>query len=141
MKLSAEQFAELAATFNAKESPIEHDRRRAARMDLRANVKITPVHAGRRLSPTHVMVSDFSARGIAFIQSDSMIKGEQFVTELPRNGGGNVELLCTVMHCRSIGHNVFTIGAEFTCVLPPGVKHIPEDDKREMNRIRKTLLS
>jgi hypothetical protein len=140
MKLSAEQFAELAATFNAKESPTEHDRRRAARMELQARVKIMPIHGGAKLNAMYVMVSDFSARGIAFLHSASMSAGQQFITELPRKGGGNVELLCTVMHCEPVGHNAFTIGAEFTCALNPGAKHIPSDDARAVKRIRESLL-
>jgi hypothetical protein len=140
MKLSAEQFAELAATFNAKESPTEHDRRRAARMDLQARIKIMPIYSGARLNAMYVMVSDFSARGIAFLHSAQMTAGQQFITELPRKGGGNVELLCTVMHCDPMGHNAFTVGAEFTCALPANAKHHAGRDDIEMTRIRKSLL-
>ncbi|HEY1629068.1 MAG TPA: PilZ domain-containing protein [Tepidisphaeraceae bacterium] len=140
MKLSAEQFAELAASFNAKASTTEHERRRAQRMELQANIKITPVQAGTRLNATHVMVCDFSARGIAFLHTTAMTPGQQFVAELPRNGGGVVELLCTIMHCTDVGTNAFRIGAEFTCTLQTEPRHIPHDDAKELKRIRESLL-
>ncbi|HMB96777.1 MAG TPA: PilZ domain-containing protein [Tepidisphaeraceae bacterium] len=140
MKLSAEQFAELAATFNAKASPTEHDRRRAARMELQANIKITPIHSGNRLSAMHVIVSDFSARGIAFLHATPMPLGQQFITELPRKSGGVVELLCTVAHCSIIGHNAYRVGAEFTCALQTDPKHIPANDPRELQRIKESML-
>jgi c-di-GMP-binding flagellar brake protein YcgR len=141
MKLSAEQFAELAASFNAKESPTEHDRRRAARMELQANIKITPVQSGKRLSAMHVMVCDFSARGIAFIHTVAMTAGQQFVAELPRSsGGGAIELLCTVAHCSEVGRNAYRIGAEFTCSLQTNPKHTPKEDADELKRIRESML-
>jgi hypothetical protein len=140
MKLSAEQFAELAASFNAKASPTEHDRRRAARMELQANIKITPVQSGKRLGAMHVMVCDFSARGIAFIHTVAMTAGHQFVAELPRSGGGAIELLCTVAHCAEAGHNAYRIGAEFTCSLQTNPKHTPNEDADELKRIRESML-
>jgi hypothetical protein len=140
MKLSAEQFAELAASFNAKASTTEHDRRRAARMELQANIKIMPVLGEGRLGAIHVMVSDFSARGIAFLHTSAMTQGQQFVAELPRTSGGTIELLCTVMHCGTIGHNAYRVGAEFTCSLQNDPKHIPSDDANELKRIRESML-
>src|SRR4051794_19969695 len=102
MKLSAEQFAQLAATFNAQEGPHQHERRRAARMDLAARVTITPIHAGHKLAPMQVTISDFSARGVAFTDPVEMELGRQFILELPRREGGSACLLCTVMHLKPL---------------------------------------
>ena len=75
MKLSAEQFAELASTFGSQESPVRHDRRRANRMDLRAKIRITPIISGQRLDTLEVMACDFSARGIAFLNPAPLQSG------------------------------------------------------------------
>lgn len=118
MKLSAEQFAELEATFKPQGSPRRLDRRRANRTDLRARIRITPIAAGEQLESFEVMVCDFSARGIAFLHSTPMVDSDQFITQLPRRSGGSVQLLCTVMHCVEISADEFRIGADFTSTTP-----------------------
>ena len=140
MKLSAEHFAELAASFQGRETT-KHDQRRASRLEIRAKVKIIPVISGQWLDPVEVLVCDFSARGISFLFSSDMEHGRQFVTELPRKAGGSVLILCTVMHARSVGTNTFRVGAEFTCPAHPPAKAQPADDSREMQRIRESMLS
>src|SRR4051812_7118864 len=113
MKLTAEQFAELAATFDAKQGRTKHERRRASRMDLQARIKILPVTSGKRLEPLTVTICDFSARGISFIDQTPMEMGQQFVLELPRREGAPVTLLCTVMHIKHVGPEIHRMGAEF----------------------------
>lgn len=138
MKLSAETFAELAASFNATVSPTQHERRRAARMDLAARIRIRPAISDQKLESMHVTVSNFSARGLSFVHNTKMESGRQFITELPRNGGGSVELLCTVVHSVQMGVNTYRIGAEFTCVLPAASRQ--QDDQDEMKRISKSMM-
>lgn len=120
MKLSAEQFAEITASFGGQQAARTHDRRRAARLELQANVKITQIVSGQSHDPIFVTISDFSARGIGFIHCAEMTPGQQFVIELPRRTGGRVELLCTVIHCREVAPRTFCIGAEFIRVLSNG---------------------
>lgn len=139
MKLSAEQFAELAASFNATPSQTKHERRRAARMDLQAKVRIYPMADGERLAALTVVVSNFSARGLSFVYSKGMESGTQFITELPRKGGGTVEMLCTVAHSVKVGDSdLFRIGAEFTCAAP--ARTAQPDDADQMSRIREKML-
>jgi c-di-GMP-binding flagellar brake protein YcgR len=140
MKLSAEQFAELASTFGAQGSPIKHDRRRANRTDLRAKMRVTPVVSGQHLEPMEVMACDFSARGFAFLNPTAISRGMQFITRLPRRSGGQVEFLCTVVHCEEVGKNAYRIGAEFTCTLHPAATHTAADEQREMQRIRESMM-
>jgi hypothetical protein len=140
MKLSAEQFAELASTFGAQGSPVKHDRRRANRMELRAKMLVTPIVSGQRLAPMEVMACDFSARGFAFLNPSAISNGKQLVARLPRRSGGQIEFLCTVVHCEAVGTSTYRIGAEFTCTLQPTVVHNAADDQREMQRIRESMM-
>jgi hypothetical protein len=137
MKLSAEQFAELASSFGAKASQTKHERRRAARMDLHARVSIIPTEASGARKPIDVSVCDFSARGIAFLRDCAMQTGEQFLTQLPGKSGGSVWLLCTVHHCTTVSDSLFRIGAEFTCTVQPPA---PDADQ-QLLRLRKSMLS
>ena len=140
MKLSAEQFAELASTFSAQGSPVRHDRRRANRMDLRAKVRMTPIVSGQRLASSDVMACDFSARGIAFLLPNQLQSGVQFITHLPRRSGGIVELLCTVMHCEQLKGNLYRIGAEFTCTIQQQDRLDQHSEHVERERIRESML-
>src|SRR5690242_943633 len=115
MKLSAEQFAELASSFGALDPAQKHERRRATRLELHARVTITPVVAGKRGEPLQVAICDFSARGISFLHEKAVNAGQQFITQLPRKSGGIVHFLCTVMHSKPVSDKVFRVGAEFTC--------------------------
>lgn len=141
MKLSAEQFAELAASFDARQSTTTHERRRAARLDLTARVKIIPIVSGKRLAPTQIMVCNFSARGLSFIYEQPMERGRQFITELPRKSGGVLEMLCTVVHSDPVGSNAYRMGAEFTCTVPGAQSAgTSQGDTEEMKRIRESML-
>lgn len=140
MRLSAEQFAELAASFEGYAETETEERRRAPRLELQTRIRITPTEFGDRLPPVDVTVCDFSARGIAFLQPTPMQPGQQFVTTLPRKHGGSVELLCTVAHCTQVSNQLHRIGAEFTCTLSPASPQPSEADVQEMARIRKSML-
>ncbi|HVT87780.1 MAG TPA: PilZ domain-containing protein [Tepidisphaeraceae bacterium] len=140
MKLSAEHFAELTASFNATQTGSNHEKRRAARLDLQAKIKIHPIAGDRKLDAIEVMCSNFSTRGLSFIHNIKMENGRQFVTEMPRKTGGSLEMLCTVMHSTSMGVNAFRIGAEFTCVIPKAPPPQPADALDEVARIRKSMM-
>jgi hypothetical protein len=139
MKLSAEQYAQLAASFEGGEPAIP-DRRRAARLDIQARVKITPIVSGQRQAPMTVIVSNFSPRGLSLMHPTGMAPGEQFITELPRKEGGIVELLCTVAHCVPVNGESFKVGAEFTCTVRPMIPGNESDDQLQMKRIRESML-
>jgi hypothetical protein len=144
MKLSAEQFAELASSFGAVESAQKHERRRATRMELHARVTISTIVESKRSDSLQVAICDFSARGISFLHPKPMTAGQQFVTQLPRQAGGNVHLLCTVKHCRPVGDDgkLFRVGAEFTCTINAPLGS-PDDSaiEQQISRIRDSMLS
>jgi c-di-GMP-binding flagellar brake protein YcgR len=143
MRLSAEQFAELAASFDARQPVRTHERRRAARLELHARLTIVPISDEQPQDPVKVAVCDFSARGIAILYHAQMVCGQQFVAHMPRKDGvGCVSLLCTVRHCHSSGPDYYRVGAEFTCVLPTGqLSHAdPLETAQQMKRIRESML-
>ena len=119
MKLSAEQFKELSASFGAAVTADDHERRRTARIELQARVSVTPIVGQRRGASKDVTVCDFSPRGMSFLNDAAMNHDDQFVAHIPRRGGGTVDLLCTVLHVRTITEKQHRIGVEFTCSLDP----------------------
>jgi PilZ domain-containing protein len=139
MKLSAEQFAELASSFGARESARKHDQRRSVRMELHARVKITPTDAAGPRKTIEVAVCDFSARGISFLNEAPMHAGQQFILQLPRKAGGSVWFLCTTMHCRMVNESLFRVGSEFTCTVQP--PPASDDAEAQIERIRQSMLS
>jgi hypothetical protein len=139
MKLSAEQFAELASSFGALDSGRKPERRRAARMELHARVKITPIEAGGARTPIEVAICDFSPRGICFLHEFAMQSGEQFITQIPAKSGGSVWLLCTALHSKPVTPSLFKIGAEFTCTVQP--PPADADAEEQVRRIRASMLS
>lgn len=153
MKLSAQQFADLAASFSWAEPPAGSDaqacgmreRRRGTRLELQSVCKIMPVVDGRRATEAiQVDVCDFSARGIAILHQTAMQVGDQFVTELPRQGGGRVQLLCRVANVRQVSGESYRIGAEFICSVQPELRSPGGadgvSDLREVQRIRQSML-
>jgi c-di-GMP-binding flagellar brake protein YcgR len=142
MKLSAEQFADLAASFPGySEEKTKHERRRAARIELRAHVAIRLMNAGAAAAPVTVTVNNFSPRGLGMLVHDPLSTGTQFVTELPRKSGGTVSFLCTVMHSRKISERLFQVGVEFTCVLrAPRGQEQAHEVADELKRIRRSML-
>jgi len=118
MKLTDEQFAELASSFGAVDSAPGQERRRTDRVDLQAQIRITPLVSGQKLTPRDVIACDFSARGLAFMADNLIPPGEQFITRLSRRSGGQVDLHCTVAHCQAVTDKLFRVGVEFTNAVP-----------------------
>lgn len=143
MRLSAEQFADLAASFQPESTRSERqERRRSARLELEARVNIRMLHDGKLGSATAVDIHDFSSRGIAIHHHTPIPSGDQFVVELERQSGGCVSMLCTVMHSRQLQPHVYKIGAEFTCVLAEHRGRQPSSEAvdAELKRIRASVL-
>ena len=142
MKLSAEQFADLAASFPGYAAPEgKHERRRAARLELCAHVAIRFLHDNVIALPTPVAINNFSPRGLGLLHQKQLDPGMQFVTELPRKSGGTISFLCTVMHNRKVSEGLYQIGVEFTCTLRQPVVAAPvEQIASELQRIRTSVL-
>ena len=126
MKLSAEQFADLAASFPgySGDRP-KRERRRAARLDLHAQLTIHLLRDERASLPTTVTVTNFSPRGLALLVREPLAIGTQIVTELARQSGGQITFLCTVMHSRPVAGGMHHVGVEFTRVLWQHVAESP----------------
>lgn len=139
MKLSAEQYADLLSSFEECDTR-RFDNRKAARVELKARIKIIPMIDGEPREPVHVMTCDFSARGISFIHGSEMRPGQQFITELPRKSGGTAELLCVVKRCKELGSDSFRIAAEFDCAVSSSTRTDPAQDARDVQRIRESML-
>lgn len=130
MKLSAEQFADLAASFEPEHrARMRQERRRAPRLELSASLSLRLLKDERLGRATTVQVQDFSSRGLAILYPERLEPGTRFVVQLARQSGGVAVMLCTVVHARRASDKLFKIGAEFTCQLGehPG-QHAPSDE-------------
>ena len=140
MHLSAKQFAEIVERLEADALAAcfpGHDKRRAPRVAMKNRATIVPYVEGVAGKGVGVEVRDFSARGIRFLHPAQLANGEQFVLELPQQGGDPVSILCTVMHCRRTEEGPHSIGAEFTCVLR---KSKAPSERLDRDRIRQSIL-
>jgi hypothetical protein len=117
MKLSAEQFAELASSFTSDSTEPRPERRGTARVELNASVKVIPLLQNQQLPAQTVIVSDFTSRGIAIQFPSPLQVGDQFIAEIPRKSGGVAQLLCSVAHCRPGNAHFHRVGAEFIRTL------------------------
>jgi hypothetical protein len=130
MKLSAEQFADLAASFeSADRTRPGKERRRAPRLELAASLPVRLLRDDKLGRAVTVPVQDFSSRGLAILYPARLDAGSRFVVQLARQSGGVAVMLCTVMHARRVGDELFKIGAEFTCQLGEHpARHAPDDE-------------
>jgi hypothetical protein len=122
MELSARQFAEIV---NHLKGPQRFggrgpDQRRAPRVERQTRITIFPIDPAESRQGVPVQVKNLSSRGLGFVRDQRMHSGDQFIVRLPREdtAASPVEMLCTVVHCENISKGIFSIGAEFTCVLP-----------------------
>ena len=135
--LTVNQLASVvAADLSPEES--EHDVRRARRFTYQGQVKIA-MSSSPDAEFKEVSLMDLSARGMRMIYPAKLSRGTTFVARLPRMGGPELQVLCTVAHCQTRASGMFTIGVEFTCVI---AEPTPQDASPEtQDRIRSAILS
>src|SRR4051812_41534543 len=117
MKLSAESFRELATALTGKPAA-DNERRRSNRVEVQTRVPLSLFSKGHQLPAVPIMVRDVSPRGINILYPEPLAGGTQFTVQIS-GVGKKINLLCTVMHSRQVSTGLHSIGAEFTCVLPP----------------------
>lgn len=141
MKLPAEQFAELFESLGTvSHSRTGRDGRRALRMEYQTSAKITLCSGDMKDRPFTVTVKDFSLRGIRILLSTPLASGAQFIIEIPRKKTTPVAILCTVMHSTKSRNDQYSIGAEFTCVVPPAIHASADVQHRAIQRIRESII-
>jgi hypothetical protein len=130
--LTAKQLASIMAADMAPDTR-GHELRRARRFPYHGEIQI-------RLQNSHlqetVTVLDISTRGLRINCSHDLPRNATFVAVFPRFEGRELLVLCTVAHCHGHANRLFTIGAEFTCVL---AETTPTDAKSQ-DRIRQAIL-
>jgi hypothetical protein len=137
MKLSAESFRELATALGSTMEGAENERRRSTRVQVHTRVPMSLVEKDEQLPPVPIMVHDVSPRGINILYPKCLIAGQQFTVRL--GGPKGFHMLCTVMHVHAQDNGLYSIGAEFTCVLP---KNGPAslNDPAVLERIRRSMM-
>jgi len=132
--LTAQQLAAIVAADLTPDAP-DQELRRARRFAYHGQIQIQFSQADSQ--PEAVSVLDISARGLRIIHPTEFPRGATFVAQMPRYQTTPLRVLCTAAHCQPRANGLFTIGAEFTCVLSePG-----ETDERAQERIRRAILT
>ena len=116
MELSAELFHQIVEALKSDVSR-DRDKRTTPRVGLRAMVTILPP-LGVRAPSERVRCRNLSATGIGLMHSRELRSGTEFVACLPAAGLANpVHIACTVVHCRKMSPELFSIGARIVRVL------------------------
>src|SRR4051794_27370388 len=106
--LTVNQLASVVAADLSPEEA-EHEVRRARRFAYQGQVKIA-MSSSPDAEFKEVSLMDLSARGMRMIYPAKLARGTTFVARLPRMGGPELAVLCTVAHCQSRASGIFTIG-------------------------------
>lgn len=141
MNLSAQQFAEIVSTFAGPQAGQDVDKRQASRVIHTCRVPIVFDHNSAEEREEIVTIVDLSSRGVGLLHREKLRRGQQFVLQLNRPKGKPAMVLCAVAHCRRHGKGIFSVGAEFTCVLNPEVLQDPVQSANDIVRIRDTMFS
>lgn len=131
--LTAKQVASIVAADMAADAT-GHDLRRSRRFAYQGQIQI---RLERNQQPQSVSVIDISTHGVQISYPRELQRNSTFVARFPRYEGRDLCVLCTVAHCQAHANRLYTIGAEFTCVLAEEEKPSSETE----DRIREALLS
>jgi PilZ domain len=148
MELSAELFSQIAASVGIDPSRrVKHEKRRADRLALRLQVRITPSADPLSIAASYPrsllsVIRDLSPRGASLQHPTPMPHGAQFLLHLiSETGQPAIHLLCSVVHCnRSPQEEGYIIGAEFTCVQDGAGVTDSNADAKQLDRIRHSIL-
>jgi hypothetical protein len=128
--LTDKQLGSIMAAGTSPDS--HHELRRARRFPYQGEIQI---RIQNREDRETVSVLDLSTRGLRINCSHELARNATFVAFFPRFEGKELSVLCTVAHCQPHANRLFTIGAEFTCVLGETA------DPKSEDRIRQAILS
>jgi hypothetical protein len=120
MILSAGVFDEILKSLKT-EQPVA-DKRRSARIGLRARVTMIPIVKGALASPIQVWCRDIAMTGIAVLVANPLKVGQQFVLQLNREDEGPMRLLCEVTRKEKVHDDLYVIGAKY---LSPDAPKFP----------------
>ena len=142
MQLVAQDYGEILAALQAANDEKGHERRTAARMEVQAQVKLTPYHEGKAGKSFTCLTRDLSFKGIGLLQGKQSPRGSQFLIELPRrNAEAPLTLLCSVMYCRELAEGLYNVGASFIEVYDPNTPaKRSSPGVSELDRIRQSIL-
>lgn len=112
MRLTAETFDELIRSLRSN-APAGSEKRRQPRVGLRvrAEVMVRDPATGFGGERAEITIRDISAGGVGLLVPRPIDAGQRF--SLVLDGAASRSVRCVVMHCRSVGANLFRIGAKF----------------------------
>src|SRR5690349_13584871 len=89
------------------------DHRRNARVGLRAKVHVAIYTEGKQGPTQMVWLRNISSGGVGLLFPMRLQAESSFLIRLPTRDNEIVTILCSVIHCHSLGTGQFGIGAKF----------------------------
>jgi len=120
MRLSSEQFAEIAGTLASGEQ-LNREKRGATRVPFGRRASVL-LQKGR----TTAVIREVSVTGASLVASREVPVGGRLVLCVPRLQGLDLQVNCSVLRCeRCSGEHVFIVGLKFEEVLPDRPLDVP----------------
>lgn len=111
MHISAEMFESIIRGIRGDGGD---EKRKHPRVGLSGRITIAPLPPAKNQKPTTVAVRDLSPGGIGILHSQAFRPGEQFNLILKYDKSETTKtILCTVRWSRSVGSDLYAIGAQF----------------------------
>ena len=141
MQLTSQHLAEIVGALKKLEQAGGHEKRRATRMSVQANVSVSTVVGGNIDRTFEAMTRDISSQGIGLMQSLQMMSGQQFVVAFPREDRATLRFRIVTRHCRQLANGIYGIGGEFEEMIPDKMfEAMNNSPEAQMRRIQASIL-
>jgi hypothetical protein len=114
MELTAETYRDILRSLRSDpRSEKTMEKRTAPRVGLRSKLTITPEGGNNAVT----WCRDLSINGIGLVHSEGLKIGQQFIAILPNYGQESLTVVYTVVNCRQLSKQLYSIGARLERVI------------------------
>src|SRR3954466_14263633 len=113
MQLPVQLYSEVVTILKELGQPTGGEKRRSARIEVKANVQIGTLRGPGVENIFSVLTRDISQTGIGLLIARPLAQNEKFLLELPRSHNAHVLVVATTTHTRVLANGIFALGAEF----------------------------
>ena len=142
MQLPVQLYSEVVTILKELSQAGGSEKRRSARIDVKANVQIGTLRGAGIEQVFSVLTRDISQTGIGLLIARPLAQGEKFLLELPRSHQAKVLVVATTSHSRILANGIFALGAEFLAPAPAELLRQWQDfQTAATERLRNAILT